>query len=477
VDEPVTYNITVQNAGSRREVDLYYVEEAANPCPDLDEFLSTPEKGEEKRNWFDRKMGYYRWTWLIKQRLGTVFKEIPIPSLVAGESVDISYTLVPYRRGYIRLAGSRVSKRDLFNFRKSGKVIQNEGSLLVLPKIYPVIPPQLPGSRKYNQGGVVFAQKVGNSEEFMELREYQPGDPLKHIHLKTFAKTGTPMVRQYQDEYFARYGLILDTFTSHAFSDVLEGAVSTACSSGAHGIGWAYDMIKLDRADVMVAGGTEAPLTPYTFAAFSALRVLSKRNGSPQEASRPFDKERDGFVIGEGAGTLILEELNHALKRKAHIYAEIISYALTSGAYHMVMPAPEGKDAARTMVLALKEAGLKPKDINYINAHGTSTQANDKLETKAIKEVFSNYAYKVPISSTKSMIGHTIGASGAIETIVCALTIENNLIPPTINYKYPDPDCDLDYVPNEARKSKINIAIKNSFGFGSNNVCIIIRKV
>jgi len=253
-------------------------------------------------------------------------------------------------------------------------------------------------------------------------------------------------------------------------------AISTACSSGAHGIGWAYDTIRLKRAEVMVAGGAEAPLTPYTFAAFSALRVLSKRNDSPQEASRPFDKERDGFVMGEGAGVVILEELNHALKRGAHIYAEIIGYSVKSGGYHMVIPVGEGKDAAKSMQEALREADIKPEEVDYINAHGTSTQANDKAETQAIKEVFGGLAYKIPISSTKSMIGHTIGASGAIEAVVCALVIQNNIIPPTINYKVPDPDCDLDYVPNEARKTRVDVTLSNSFGFGSNNACLVMRR-
>jgi len=253
-------------------------------------------------------------------------------------------------------------------------------------------------------------------------------------------------------------------------------AISTACSSGAHGIGWAYDAIRNNRAELMVCGGAEAPLTPYTFAAFCALRVLSKRNDSPQEASRPFDKERDGFVMGEGSGILILEELNHALKRKAHIYCEIIGYSAKSGAFHMVIPVEEGKDAAKTMQEALKEAKVSPEEVDYINAHGTSTFANDKAETQAIKEVFSDYAYKIPISSTKSMIGHTIGASGAIEAIICALTIEDNIIPPTINYKYPDPECDLDYVPNELRKKRVDIALSNSFGFGSNNACLVMRR-
>lgn len=252
--------------------------------------------------------------------------------------------------------------------------------------------------------------------------------------------------------------------------------ISTACASATNAIGEVFRKIQNDEIDICVTGGVEAPLTQFTFGAYSALHVLSKRNDSPQEASRPFDKERDGFVLGEGAGILILEELSHALKRNAHIYAEIISYGSNSGAYHMVMPQPEGKDAARVMEQALREVDLKPENINYINAHGTSTQANDKSETLAIKKFFGGYAYKIPISSTKSMIGHSIGAAGAIEAIICALVIEQNIIPPTMNYKYKDPDCDLDYVPNQARKVKVDTALSNSFGFGSCNACIVIKR-
>jgi len=253
--------------------------------------------------------------------------------------------------------------------------------------------------------------------------------------------------------------------------------ISTACSSGSHAVGQALDTIRSGRAEVMLAGGVEAPLTPFTFGAYCALRVLSKRNDSPKEASRPFDKKRDGFVIGEGGAVLVLELLDHAEKRGAHIYAEIIGYGMTSGAHHMVMPAPEGKDAAKAMSLALEDAGIASTEVDYVNAHGTSTQANDKTETQAIKKVFGEYAYKVPISSTKSMIGHLIGAAGAVELIVCALAIENSIIPPTINYKVPDPDCDLDYVPNTARRRKIDIALSNSFGFGSNNATLVIKKL
>jgi 3-oxoacyl-[acyl-carrier-protein] synthase II len=252
--------------------------------------------------------------------------------------------------------------------------------------------------------------------------------------------------------------------------------ISTACASGTHALGEAFRKIQHNEIDLCLAGGAEAPLTQFNFGAYCALKVLSRRNDSPQEASRPFDKERDGFVMGEGAAILILEELSHALQRNAHIYAEIIGYASNSGAYHIVMPQPDGKDAAQAISQALKDAELKPQGIDYINAHGTSTQANDKAETQAIKKVFADYAYKIPISSTKSMIGHSIGAAGAIEALVCALVIENNLIPPTINYQHKDPDCDLDYVPNKTRKAKVEVTLSNSFGFGSTNACIIMRR-
>ncbi len=252
--------------------------------------------------------------------------------------------------------------------------------------------------------------------------------------------------------------------------------ISTACASGAHAIGEGFRKIQYGELDLSLSGGVEAPLTQFTFGAYNALKVLSRGNDFPQEASRPFDKERDGFVLAEGAAVLLLEELDHALKRNAHIYAEVAGYAANSGAYHMVMPHPDGEDAANAMASALKDAKFTTKDINYINAHGTSTQANDKAETKAIKRVFGDYAYKIPVSSTKSMIGHSIGAAGAIEALICALVIENNLIPPTINYKHKDLDCDLDFVPNQARSTKVNTVLSNSFGFGSCNASIIFAK-
>jgi len=253
--------------------------------------------------------------------------------------------------------------------------------------------------------------------------------------------------------------------------------ISTACASGNHGIGEAYRKIQHHEADVVFAGGAEAPLTEFTFGAYCALRgVLSKKNEPPEEASRPFDQERDGFVMGEGGAILILEEMEHALERDAHIYAEIVGYGLASGAYHIAMPEPTGKDAARTMMLALSEAKVQPEKIDYINAHGTGTVANDVAETRAIKRVFGDFAHSVPISSTKSMIGHSIGAAGAIEAVASCLAIEHQWIPPTINQIHSDPECDLDYVPNEAREAEIDFVLSNSFGFGSVNACLLFRK-
>ena len=252
--------------------------------------------------------------------------------------------------------------------------------------------------------------------------------------------------------------------------------VTTACASGSHAIGDAMRIIQYGDADVMIAGGTESCITTLGIGGFCALKALSTRNNEPQRASRPFDKDRDGFVMSEGCGIVILEELEHAKKRNAKIYGEIVGYGMTGDAYHMTAPDIEGEGAARCMANALKDASLRPEDISYINAHGTSTSLNDKIETLAIKKVFGNQAKKIPVSSTKSMLGHQLGAAGAVEFVICCLAIERGVIPPTINYETPDPDCDLDYVPNKARKVKVDACLSNSLGFGGHNATVIVKK-
>ncbi len=250
----------------------------------------------------------------------------------------------------------------------------------------------------------------------------------------------------------------------------------SACSTGTHAIGDAFRVIERGDADAMICGGTEATVTPLGVGGFNAMRALSTHNSAPQEASRPFDKDRDGFVIAEGAGILVIEELEHAKARGAKIYAEMRGYAATADAHHITSPAPEGEGAQRCMRLALKDAKLSPADIGYINAHGTSTEINDATETLAIKKVFGDAARKVMISSTKSMTGHMLGAAGGVETAVCALTISRGVIPPTINYRTPDPACDLDYVPNTAREVRVDSVLSNSFGFGGTNACLVLGR-
>jgi 3-oxoacyl-[acyl-carrier-protein] synthase II len=252
--------------------------------------------------------------------------------------------------------------------------------------------------------------------------------------------------------------------------------MTSACSSGSDAIGAAYEYIKHGDAQVMIAGGAEAIINPLGITAFNALKALSTRNDPPQKASRPFDRDRDGFIISEGAVVLILESLEHALNRGANIMAEIVGYGATADSFHVTQPLESGEGAAKAMQMAMKRGGIKPEEVDYINAHGTSTQLNDAMETKAIKTVFGEYAYKVPISSTKSMTGHLIGCAGAIEPAICIMTILKGIIPPTINYDNPDPACDLDYVPNIARAARVTTALTNSFGFGGHNSVLILRK-
>lgn len=255
-----------------------------------------------------------------------------------------------------------------------------------------------------------------------------------------------------------------------------SSAAISACATGTHSVGDAFKILQRGDADVMIAGGTEATILPMAVAGFSAMGALSTRNDEPEKASRPFDKDRNGFVMGEGAGVLVMETLEHAQKRGANIIAEVAGYGMTADAYHLTSPAPEGEGARRCMEQAMKDAGMKAEDFDYINAHGTSTDYNDKFETMAIKGAFKEHAYKLAVSSTKSMTGHLLGAAGGVETIVSALSIKNQIVPPTINLETPDPDCDLDYVPNEARQMRVRATLSNSLGFGGHNATIALKE-
>ncbi|KFZ40574.1 MULTISPECIES: beta-ketoacyl-ACP synthase II [Thermoactinomyces] len=255
-----------------------------------------------------------------------------------------------------------------------------------------------------------------------------------------------------------------------------NSAAISACATGTHCVGDAFKILQRGDADVMIAGGTEATILPMAVAGFSAMGALSTNNEAPEKASRPFDRDRDGFVMGEGAGVLVLETLEHAQKRGANIIAEVVGYGMTADAYHLTSPDPEGDGAKRSMLMAVKDAGLEPEDVDYINAHGTSTDYNDKFETMAIKGAFGEHAKRLAISSTKSMTGHLLGAAGGIETIATALAIKEGIVPPTINLENPDPDCDLDYVPNEARKMRVRAALSNSLGFGGHNATIALKE-
>ncbi|KJS15673.1 MAG: 3-oxoacyl-ACP synthase [Peptococcaceae bacterium BRH_c4b] len=266
---------------------------------------------------------------------------------------------------------------------------------------------------------------------------------------------------------------------SIAISYGLKGCnvtTTSACASSNNAVGDAFRLLQRGQAEVMICGGTESPITPMAVAGFCSMKAMTTRNEEPEKASRPFDAGRDGFIIGEGSAILIVETLEHAIKRGARIYAEMVGYGVSCDAYHIVAPEPEGKGAAASMSMALQDAGLEPAAVDYINAHGTSTPPGDKQETSAIKQVFGDSAYKIAISSTKSMTGHLLGAAGGLEAVISILTIRNSLIPPTINLENPDPDCDLDYVPNEARAARVDVALSNSFGFGGHNASLVFKK-
>ena len=295
-------------------------------------------------------------------------------------------------------------------------------------------------------------------------------------HYEEFLKTGPSRVSpfialaSFPDACASQVSIELGV-TGPSFS------IATACSSASDAIGYAWEAIRSHTVDFIIMGGAEAGIYPGILAAFCAARALSQRNNEPEKACRPFNLDRDGFVLGEGAGMLVLEEYEHALNRGAHVYAEILGHGMTCDAYHMTSPDPEGKEAIRAMQIAMRNANVALDEIDYINAHGTSTPLNDKTETMIIKKVFGKRAYQIPISATKSMVGHLIGAAGSVELIATVLAMENSIIPPTINYEVPDPECDLDYVPNKARPANIRTAMKNSFGFGGKNSILIVRKV
>lgn len=253
-------------------------------------------------------------------------------------------------------------------------------------------------------------------------------------------------------------------------------SIQTACAAGTHAVGQAFHMIRHGMADVIATGGVESTVTPLAVAGFNSMRALSTRNDDPQRASRPFERDRDGFVLGEGGAVIILEALDMALERGAKIYAEVIGFGASGDAFHMAAPAPDGEGAVRCIQAALEDAGVSPEEVDYINAHGTSTDLNDKYETQAIKTIFGDHAHKLAISSTKSMTGHLLGAAGGLEAAYTALTLDRQVIPPTINYETPDPDCDLDYVPNQARAARVSVAVSNSFGFGGTNGTLVFRR-
>ncbi len=321
---------------------------------------------------------------------------------------------------------------------------------------------RLQGAMDPDQSGVVVGTGIGGMESFTKENETLFTQGPKRV---------SPFFIPMMISNMASGQVAIDLGLKGPISNV-----ATACATGTNAIGDAYRIVQRGDADLMFAGGTEACVLPLALAGFSSMKALSTQNHLGPRACRPFDKERDGFIMGEGAGVLVVESLGHALDRGATIYGEIIGYGMSCDAYHMTSPSPGGEGAVRAMKRAMSEQNLKPSQIGYINAHGTSTPANDLTETQAIKTVLGEHAWNVPVSSIKSMVGHLLGAAGAVETAATVLTLKNQIIPPTINYQTPDPECDLDYVPNEARVHSVEIALKNSFGFGGQNACLALKK-
>ncbi|MDD2211871.1 MAG: beta-ketoacyl-ACP synthase II [Clostridia bacterium] len=366
-----------------------------------------------------------------------------IPTQIAGEVKDFNPTLYMDKK--------EVRRMDRFTqFAVAGVKMALEDAALDMSKVAP------------ERVGVVLGSGIGGMEtleEQMEVRRVKGANRVSPFFI--------PMMisNMAAGQIAIIFGATGPNLT-----------VVTACASATNAIGEAFKIIAQGVADVMITGGTEAPITPMAFAGFCSMKAMSRRNEYPQQASRPFDQKRDGFIMGEGSGILVLESLESAKKRKASIYAEVLGYGATADAYHITSPAPGGVGAAKAMQAALNDAGIKPEKVDYINAHGTSTDLNDKYETMAIKDVFQEHAWKLAVSSTKSMTGHLLGAAGGIEAIATALAISHDVVPPTINYDYQDPECDLDYVPSQARRMTVHYALSNSLGFGGHNATILLGK-
>jgi beta-ketoacyl-acyl-carrier-protein synthase II len=374
----------------------------------------------------------------------TLFDASDYPCQIAAEIPDFDPTeFIPFKEA------RRMSRASQVALVAAKKGVQDAG--LELPFSQP------------ERVGVYFGTAIGGWEKAYEGLKVFENDGLRRVNPFVLPATLPNMPAFHITENFQALGPNA-TFT-------------TACATGTQTVGEAFHSIQRGRADIIIVGAAEALIQPYTMGGFASMRAVPVNyNDRPTEASRPFNIDREGFVFSEGGACLILETLEHARERKAKIYAEVIGYGSSSDAFHVAAPDPTAAGAVRTMKMAIEDAQIETQDISYINAHGTSTPANDATETKAIKELFGDYAYKVPISSTKSMVGHAMGASGAVEAIVCALTVQNDIIHPTINYVNPDPELDLDYVPNVKRSAQVNIALSNSFGLGGQNACLLIKK-
>jgi beta-ketoacyl-acyl-carrier-protein synthase II len=374
----------------------------------------------------------------------TQFDPSDFPCQIAGEAIDFDPTDYMEKKD-----ARRMPRSSQFAMAATLQAIQDAG----LPEIMP----------EPERTGVVFGTAIAGIEQFDIGVQILRKDGYRRVN-PFIMPSGIPNLPAF---------LISRDFKCFGPNTT----ITTACATGTQAIGEAAELIRSKRADMVIAGGTESVIHDFAIGGFCAMRALpTSYNDRPAKASRPFDANREGFVFSEGSGVLVLEELEHALERGVHIYAELIGHASSGDGYHIAAPDPEAKGPARTMRWALEDAGIRPEDIDYINAHGTSTPLNDLTETSAIKLVFGQRAYQIPISSTKSMIGHAMGAAGALEAIVCAFTIHHGIIHPTINYETPDPECDLDYVPNQQREADVEFALSNSFGLGGQNACLVLKK-